>query len=68
MHISKLKDLIREAARLDENLALDGSVNWDFVSSDIHIDTDVNSEKIEKAINQVAPEFDSRPATEMFGS
>ena len=54
MHMSKLKQLVRDAAIDSANLNADGSVNWDFVSSDIHIDTDEDSDRIDTAINQVA--------------
>ena len=53
MHMSRLMDLVRTAAFNEENLNEDGSINWDFVSADLHIDTDETSDRIEKAIGRV---------------
>jgi len=54
MHISRLMDLVRGAAAEQENLNEDGSINWDFVSADLHIDTDEASDRIDNAITRVA--------------
>ena len=59
LHMSKLIELARIAAADTENLREDGSIIWDFVSADLHIDTDEKSDRIETAISKLAKSMES---------
>jgi len=54
-----LLDQLRVASTRAENLNADGSINWDFVSADLHIDNpEANSEDLIAALDDFAADLE----------